>query len=343
MARRLKPAAPALALAITLLTAGIAVAASSPTVSTGSVSAVGHSVATLGGSVNPGGNATYYRFQYGLTSAYGVYAPVQSAGRGTTPASVSTRIGGLLPGTTYHYRLEALNRGGAAYGGDRTFRTTGNPPPVAGTGPARVTGSTVTVLTGVINPQHQTTTYYFQYRPVGAPAAFYAQTPAAHVSGAGPAIVSTAIFGLTPGTTFQYRLVAAHSGSVARYGAYQTFITFPSPRPAPHVSAGTRPGVAHRRPYAFTTFGHVRGLHGFPNSVACFQDVTVRFVLGHRQVALAFATVMPDCTFRTAVRFHHLPGTGPPGRRIRLRLLIHFRGNSYLRPANARTELVTLG
>ena len=51
--------------------AGVAAAASSPSVVTGATSSVTQSSVVLHGSVNPNGKSTTYFFQWGLTTAYG--------------------------------------------------------------------------------------------------------------------------------------------------------------------------------------------------------------------------------------------------------------------------------
>jgi hypothetical protein len=96
-----------------------------PTAATGDASGVGQSAATLGGSVTPNGRATQYRFAVGPTAQYGASTPAQDAGAGDAAVPASAALTGLAPGTTYHYRIEAIREGGAvaAVGDDRTFTT----------------------------------------------------------------------------------------------------------------------------------------------------------------------------------------------------------------------------
>jgi sugar lactone lactonase YvrE len=83
-------------------------------------SAVKATELTLKGTVNPGGSATTYRFEYGTTSSYGtsVPAPGESAGSGTDAVSESRIIANLQPETTYHFRIVAANTYGTSYGQD---------------------------------------------------------------------------------------------------------------------------------------------------------------------------------------------------------------------------------
>ena len=95
-----------------------------PTANTGGASQITQTTAHLAGSVKPNGQDTTWHFEYGTTTAYGTNTPEQGpipAGAGTT--AVAADIGGLQPGTVYHYRLVATNASGVVPGKDRTFTT----------------------------------------------------------------------------------------------------------------------------------------------------------------------------------------------------------------------------
>lgn len=95
------------------------------------------------------------------------------------------------------------------------------PPTVTGGSPSDVVESGAT-LSGTVDPNGQSTTYYFEY---GTTTAYGTQTSPADVgSGSTPVGVHQAIFGLTPNTTYHYRLVA-HSSAGTTNGADQTFTT----------------------------------------------------------------------------------------------------------------------
>lgn len=328
-------------LATMALGAATADAATSPTVSTGAATSIHTSSATLNGTVKANGAATSYHFEWGLTSAYGASSASKSAGSGTTTVNESVKISGLIPGTVYHYRIVASNRFGTSAGADRRFTTAGNPPPEVATGAAQVLSPFSALATGIINPHGQATTYFFQY---GLTTAYTAQTANATLAaGASPQPVSAVLTPLPAGKWIHYRLVAIHGGGPAEPGADATLLTFPSPAPRPRVPARTRPRRDRHRPYVFTTSGRVVGPSWIPKSLSCFQNATVRFMLGRKQVALGLATVMPDCSFRLQTVFRHLPGRGSRNRQVHLKVLIHFRGNGYLAPSNAKPEAVTLG
>jgi hypothetical protein len=82
--------------------------------------------AELRGTVDPNGSAATYYFQYGPDATYGTNVPAlpASVGSGNSPLAVAQQVTGLLPETTYHYRLVADNGvGGPVFGADQTFTT----------------------------------------------------------------------------------------------------------------------------------------------------------------------------------------------------------------------------
>jgi hypothetical protein len=90
-----------------------------------SVSQVSSTAAKLLAEFNPHGLATQYHFDYGPTAAYGSTVPVPDATTAATngTVSVATLVQALQPGTTYHYRLVAVNDAGIVEGPDQTFST----------------------------------------------------------------------------------------------------------------------------------------------------------------------------------------------------------------------------
>jgi hypothetical protein len=81
--------------------------------------------ATLNARINPNGETTTYRFEYGTTAAYGTTVPIPdaSAGASSSPQVFSQAISGLAPDTTYHYRVIATNAKGTNTSSDHTFTT----------------------------------------------------------------------------------------------------------------------------------------------------------------------------------------------------------------------------
>jgi hypothetical protein len=103
--------------------ASAAAGAGQPTAHTGEPGQLTVSSATLKGSVYPGGMAVSYRFEYGLTTAYGAQTATTPVPAGTQTIHVEVPVTGLAAGTTYHERLVVLSPAGTIDGSDRTFVT----------------------------------------------------------------------------------------------------------------------------------------------------------------------------------------------------------------------------
>ncbi len=79
--------------------------------------------ATLSGKINPSNESTEYRLEYGIDTSYGDVAAEGTLAAGEGSTLVSHHLQGLLPATTYHYRITARNQDGVTVSGDRTFTT----------------------------------------------------------------------------------------------------------------------------------------------------------------------------------------------------------------------------
>jgi hypothetical protein len=80
--------------------------------------------ATLNGTVNANGSSTTVTFEYGTDTSYGTtVAADQSPGTGSTDTAVSATLSGLLPSTTYHFRVVGQNASGTTLGANTTFAT----------------------------------------------------------------------------------------------------------------------------------------------------------------------------------------------------------------------------
>lgn len=336
----------ALALVAAAVLAGptaTALAASSPSVSATSPTHVGQTSAQFNGSVNPNGATTTYSFQYGLTSAYGLATPGKSAGHGTKSVKVHASASGLIPGTTYHFRIIALNSHGSAVGRDHTFKTVGPPPPGATTGPATNVGVNSATLTGTINPNGAVTGYDFQYGETTNYGSAIPYPPASVPAGSAAATVSATVSGLQQFHLFHYRLVAYHQVGPPSYGADQVFLTEPSPKFTPRVSARTTPRRARKAPFVFTTAGRITGPKSIAPGFDCNGYVGVRMYFGKRDVSFVLVPVASNCTFSGQTTLHRKPGHGAANRQVHLRVVVYFRGNGYLKPRFATSQVVTVG
>lgn len=333
-------------LAIVLLASGIpassAMAASSPIATTLAVGHVNDESAVLRGTVNPEGAGTTYYFQWGPTTAYGETVPAKQLGRRARDVTVTGAINGLTPGTVYHYRVVASNALGQTFGADVAFKTTGVAPADAETGIATSVVSTSAVANGTINPNGAATTWAFQY---GTTTAYGAQTPAVAVpAGTQPVPVSAAM-ALPPGTVFHYRLIAIHPGNVVSYGTDASWMTFPAKPERAAMRVHTTPAHPRNQPFTLTTSGTMLPPATIPPLYSCSGgQVTVRYVRRHTDIASRLINVLPNCTFSTRVTLH--PKLGDKQHhdaRAAIRINIHFFGNGYLAPANARPENFMLG
>lgn len=319
--------------------AGAAGAATSPSVVTGGTSSVNQTTVTLHGTVNPNGSSTTYFFQWGPTNGYGDTGRTFSAGSGTAAKAVTDAIGGLTPGTTYHYRLVATNQFGTSAGADRTFTTAGPPPPGVTTGPATQLSQSGATLTGTVNPSHAVTTWWFNW---GSTTSYGQETFKQTLSSTTTVEnVAASLQGLlAPQTIYHYQLAASHGGAAPSYGADGTFMTYPSHRPFPGVRATTRPRRARQAPYVLTTTGSINP-ETIPPQWGCQGNVTIRFFRGLRQVRFTLAGVQPNCTFSAQTVFSSLPRNSRPP--VHLRVVIRFIATPYLAGNRAAYEHVTLG
>ncbi len=175
----------------------------------------------VSGQINPHGLATTYQVEYGVGGFTGTTSPV-SVGSGQGFTSVNPTIYGLQPGTTYQYRLKATNSLNSAYGVTRTFKT-GTLPTVNENLPTtEISGKQATIRASV-NPNNASTTYWFEWGPT---LQMGKETPLGTISGLGPVEVKHTLTGLSPATTYYYRVIVANSGGL-RTGPTGSFKTGP--------------------------------------------------------------------------------------------------------------------
>jgi len=214
-----------LQIAALILTAALAQAA--PTATTGGAESVTTGSAAVTGTVNPGGDATTYQFEYGTSASYGLTTPAADVGSGTTDVTAKATLSNLTTNTTYHYRLVATNAAGVARGSDKTFKT--NAPasaPSISSRAANGVSSLGATLNAGVNPRSLATTVHFEY---GTSTSYGIATPEQAI-GAGSSTVSVtaAIDGLKPGTRYNFRAVATSAAGVTR-GGNRSFTTPKAP------------------------------------------------------------------------------------------------------------------
>ena len=180
---------------------------------------------TLHATIVPFGLETTCEFQYvddasfqatGYTGATSVPCVPSDLGSGFTFVQASADVGGLTPGTIYHFRAVATNSAGTTNGDDKTFQTAG-PPVVVSESATNVTDTTAT-LNATVNPPGFDTTCVFQYVDDAAfqgsgysTATSVDCSPFDLGSSFDEQTTSASVTGLTPGTLYHFRVVATNS------------------------------------------------------------------------------------------------------------------------------------
>jgi hypothetical protein len=80
--------------------------------------------AVLNGTIDPGGVFARYEFELGGDATYGIQV-FGNAGTGAESETVTLNLANLLPATTYHYRVCAINQTSTTCGADVSFTTPG--------------------------------------------------------------------------------------------------------------------------------------------------------------------------------------------------------------------------
>jgi hypothetical protein len=210
-----------------------------PNVTTHPSTGVEETSAMLHGHFDPdtadgGGPVTSCQFEYGPTKAYGETAPCVPLGPYTGlqegPQDVSSKLEGLRPQTTYHFRLEAAKSNMVpGTGEDQSFTTPG--PPSVDHQAAEALMTSVN-FRAHINPWGHDTTCQLQYvtdasfhTSQWAAAATVPCSPEDLGSGFGDVTVKMRVTGLARGTTYHYRFLATNEAGLAGHpeGRFETY------------------------------------------------------------------------------------------------------------------------
>ena len=240
-----------------------------PSVTTGVASNQTTSGASVAGTVNPNGTPTNYTFEYGPTTSFGSISPVLSAGSTTSATPVSADLTGLAPATVYYYRLVATSSAGTTFGPVAAFATTGEPrAPVAVTGAASGVTTSGASVAGQVNPEGQATAFAVEYGPTTSFGSL--STPIELDNATVPENVTATLSGLSPDTTYYYRVVAGNATGTA-VGAVMTFFT--GPGGAPIVATGAATSVTSTGAVLSATVDP----HGLPTSFTFEYGPTTTF------------------------------------------------------------------
>ena len=196
----------------------------SPAVDVTSTSTVTSTTTTVNAQINPEFAPTSYRIEYGTSAAFGLKtAPSESIGRDGIDHAVSSELVGLTPGTTYYFRIVAINPTGPTDGPIKTFNTP-SLPSISETSASSI-GVTSVTLSARITPGFRSTTYAFQY---GTTSLYGEKTSESVSIGSdnSPHTASTLLTGLLPGTTYHFSVSATNEIGFVE-GSDQTFMTAP--------------------------------------------------------------------------------------------------------------------
>ena len=207
-----------------------------PTVTTTTAAPVDARSATLNGTIDPGGVSSTYHFEYGQDINYGSQTAESDPLSGVGAVAATGPVTGLLPNTTYHFRIVGTNAAGSITGSDQTFTTDPAPPTLDGAPAyASVITTTGATLNGTLNPNSSATSFHFEYGTDTTYGTSTASTDAG--AGAEDQPVTAELTGLTAGTTYHFRLVADNGTGGVQHGADTTFSTAPgTPVTATEVS-----------------------------------------------------------------------------------------------------------
>jgi DNA-binding beta-propeller fold protein YncE len=182
--------------------------AAKPTAETRAATNIGEATAKLYAIVNPKGAETKYYFQYGTEKEKLESKTAEaSAGSGRSIVEVSKEITGLERNTKYYFRVVATNVYGTVDGAEQTFTTLN----WAITGSATGITATEAVVHGTVNPHGLATTSQFEY---GLTTSYGTTVPStAESAGSGTAQIGKGyiLTGLSPDTTYHFRLVGKSS------------------------------------------------------------------------------------------------------------------------------------
>ena len=200
---------------------------------TSPVSGVTATSATLGGTLNPGASGKagwYFFYSTEISCLVGQTATGQEPEVEGQALAEHVEVTGLQPSKTYRVCMVATNEAGEATpsANEASFTTPAAPPTVEGETASDVT-STVATLEGQVNPNNQVTSCEIQY---GTTTSYGTNAPCEQQSLEGygdQRVALPQLTGLTPGTTYHFRIVAENASKAKKDGPDQAFTTVPTP------------------------------------------------------------------------------------------------------------------
>ncbi|NBR25472.1 MAG: fibronectin type III domain-containing protein, partial [Micrococcales bacterium] len=157
-------------------------------------------------------------------------------GGDTSSSSVSKAVTGLQTGSTYYFRVKATNNYGTNFGSILNFTLTGAP--TVTTQSASTITTTTAKLNGIVNANADaTTSIVFNWGTSSGSLTNNLSVTPASVSGNSNTSVVGNLTGLTPNTTYYYKLSATNSIGTTQSTPTISFTTAVDARPSATLSA----------------------------------------------------------------------------------------------------------
>ncbi len=194
-----------------------------PNVATTAATQIGGASAVLHGTVSPRGIAGTWYFEYGLAgTAFGSQTTPVSFSGTQLSVDAAQSITGLLPNTSYHYRIVASTTGGVVNGSEMTFQTTLPAPAITGATASGI-ADTSAQIGATIQGYGASTMAHVEYGTSSL--AMDQETESVQVGiSANPNTFLQSLTDLIPGTTYYFRVAATNSvgTSYSSTGSFKT-------------------------------------------------------------------------------------------------------------------------
>ncbi|MDB6026395.1 MAG: regulatory domain of in-like proprotein convertase [Verrucomicrobiales bacterium] len=179
--------------------------------------------ATLAGTVLAGTTPQQFQFLYGTNGLFNISTPLQTLAPGEFFVRVTAHIGGLLPGTTYNFKLFVVSDVGSTNSTATTFTSfLSNKPTFDSVGATNLSTNSA-LLTARLQPNNRTTSAAFSY---GVNGVYNNFTSTQTFEGIDDVIVTALLPNLNPGQTYNFRFIADNfwGTTVSTNGTFQTLV-----------------------------------------------------------------------------------------------------------------------
>ena len=216
-----------------------------PTAITNAASGITQTAAVLNASINPNNSQTQYFFEYGTTISYGTQTTQQTLAAGTQAIPVTASILNLSAGTTYNFRIVAINANGRTNGANQTF-TTATSPLTAPTLLAPANGATVPFarVNFSISAVTGATSYRIEIDPSGQD---FTSSDVLSATSPNPNGMFADTSVLSPNTTYAWRARASDANGNGPFSAVFTFRTAATAAPTAPTLLSPANGATNQR------------------------------------------------------------------------------------------------